>query len=72
MVMTHYLLIDGPNNNYGLLILLYLFVAFGVPILLLIAGIAVRPKKKKLSNILLIITATYAIIGLGVCGALLF
>ena len=72
MGITHYVLIDGPNNNYGWLILIYLFLAFGVPILLLIAGIAVRPKRKKLSNIFLIIAATYAIIGLGVCGSLLF
>ena len=67
----HSLLLDGPNNNYGLAILLFLFVAFGIPILLLIFGIAIRAKRKKASNIILIIVATYAIIGLGVCGALM-
>lgn len=72
MGMMNYLLIDGPNNNYFFLILLYIFIAFGVPILLLIIGIAVRSKNKKLSNILLIITVVYAIVGLGLCGVLMY
>lgn len=65
------LLLDGPNNDYELAILLFLFIAFGIPTILLIIGIAIRAKRKKASNIILIIVATYAIIGLGVCGALM-
>lgn len=65
-------LIDGPNNNYGWIILLVIFLSVGLPLLLLILGLAIRSKKKKASNIILIITAVYAIIGLGVCGSLMF
>lgn len=64
------LLLD--STAVGWYIILLFFLAFGVPILLLILGIAIRPKKKKASNIVLIITAVYAIIGLGLCGSMLF
>ena len=63
------LLVEG--DDLGKAILLMLFIAFGVPILLLILGLVIRQKRKKASNVILIITAVYAIIGLGVCGALM-
>jgi len=69
--MIRYLLIDGPNNNYVGLILLLLFLAFVVPIILLIIGIAIRTKRKKASNIIFILLAVYAIVGLGVCGSMM-
>lgn len=59
------------SDALGRYILLMICLVFGVPILLLIIGIAIRPKNKKASNIIIIIVATYAIIGLGICGALM-
>ncbi|WP_298492778.1 hypothetical protein [uncultured Algibacter sp.] len=56
----------------GWYIILLIFLVFGLPTILLIVGIAIRQKKKKTSNVLLIITAVYAIIGLGICGSLMF
>ncbi|WP_298550420.1 hypothetical protein [uncultured Algibacter sp.] len=60
------------NAALGWYIILIIFLAFGVPTILLIVGIAIRQKNKKVSNVLLIITAVYAIIGLGICGSLMF
>lgn len=59
------------SDALGNYILLMIFLIFGLPILLLIFALAIRAKKKKASNIILIIIATYAIIGLGICGALM-
>ncbi|MEW4922282.1 hypothetical protein [Algibacter sp. 2305UL17-15] len=59
------------SDALGRYILLMIFLIFGVPILLLILGLAIRPKKKKVSNVILIIIAVYAIVGLGICGALM-
>jgi hypothetical protein len=59
------------SSALGWYIILLFFLAFGVPLILLIIGIAIRRKHKKASNILLIITAVYAIIGLGICGSML-
>ena len=59
------------SDALGMYILLMIFLAFGIPIILLIIGIAIRPKKKKASNIILIATAIYALIGLGVCGSMM-
>lgn len=56
----------------GWYIILLIFLVFGLPTILLIVGIAIRQKKKNTSNVLLIITAVYAIIGLGICGSLMF
>jgi len=52
-------------------ILLMLFLAFGVPLILIITGIALRNKNKSASKKLLIAAVVYVLIGLGVCGALL-
>lgn len=59
------------SSALGWYIILLFFLAFGVPTLLLIMGIAIRRKHKKASSILLIITVVYAIIGLGICGSML-
>lgn len=59
------------SDALGWYILLMICLIFGLPILLLIIGIAIRSKNKKVSNIILITVATYAIIGLGICGALM-
>ncbi|MBB5266686.1 glucan phosphoethanolaminetransferase (alkaline phosphatase superfamily) [Algibacter amylolyticus] len=56
----------------GWYIILLIFLVFGLPTILLIVSIAIRQKKKNTSNVLLIITAVYAIIGLGICGSLMF
>jgi len=63
------ILID--STDYGWYILLLFFLAFGVPLLLLIIGLVIRPKNKKASTIILIIAAVYSVIGLGVCGSVL-
>ena len=68
----HSLILDGPNNNYVGFILLFLVLAFVVPIVMLIIGIAIRSKNKKTSNILFIIITVYDLIGLGFCGSLMF
>ncbi len=67
--MIHNMLLE--SSALGWYIILMIFLAFGVPTLLLSVGIAVRRKHKKASNILLIITAVYAIIGLGICGSMM-
>ncbi|WP_298340894.1 hypothetical protein [uncultured Algibacter sp.] len=67
--MIHNMLLE--SSALGWYIILLFFLAFGVPLILLIIGIAIRRKHKKASNILLIITAVYAIIGLGICGSML-
>ncbi|GAA3592031.1 hypothetical protein Q4Q39_05370 [Flavivirga amylovorans] len=57
-------------NGDGLIwiFLLLFFLAFGVPILLAIVALAIRNKNKRVSKVLLIIAAVYALIGLGICG----
>lgn len=59
------------STAVGWYILLLIFLAFGVPTLLLIVGIAIRAKNKKASKIIFIITTIYIIIGLGVCGGVI-
>ncbi|MBC2843922.1 hypothetical protein [Winogradskyella flava] len=59
------------STDYGWYILLLFFLAFGVPLLLLIIGLVIRPKNKKASTIILIIAAVYSVIGLGVCRSVL-
>ncbi|TGV00546.1 hypothetical protein [Flavivirga rizhaonensis] len=58
-------------NGDGLIwiLLLLFFLAFGVPIILFIIGLALRNKNKKASKALLIIATVYALIGLGICGS---
>ncbi len=63
------LLIEGDALLWGILLLL--FLAFGVPIILLIIGIALRNKNKQKSKGFLIAAAVYTIIGLGVCGSMM-
>ncbi len=58
-------------KGLGTLILVWLFVAFGVPLILLITGIALRNKNKKKSKGFLIATVVYVLIGLGICGSLM-
>ena len=56
------------SADIGWYILLLIFLAFGVPILLLILGFAIRAKNKKASKVIFIIATVYIIIGLGFCG----
>ncbi len=58
-------------KGLGVLIIIWLFVAFGVPLILLITGIALRNKNKKKSTGFLIATVVYVLIGLGICGSLM-
>lgn len=58
-------------DGLGAFILLMLFLMFGVPLILLITGIALRKKNKKKSNGFFIAAAVYTLIGLGVCGSLM-
>lgn len=60
-------LISGSGWEW--LILLMFFLAFGVPIILLIIAASLKNKNERASKILLIITAVYTLIGLGVCGS---
>ncbi len=60
------------GGNYGGAILLVLFIMFGIPLALLIVGLAIKTKHKKTGKILLIIAAIYLIISLGYCGAMMF
>jgi len=62
------LIIEG---DYGGVILLVLFIMFGIPIALLIIGLAIKNKRKKASKVLLILAAIYLIISLGYCGAMM-
>lgn len=57
-------------DGLGALILFILFIMFGVPIILLIIGLTIRPKRPKASKILLISAAVYVTIGLGICGSM--
>jgi len=60
------LLIGG--DAFAWTILFLMFLAFGVPIILLIVGLILWKKNKKASKVILISTAVYALIGLGMCG----
>ena len=62
------LIIEG---DYGGVILLVLFIMFGIPMALLIIVLAIKNKYKKASKILLILAAIYLIISLGYCGAMM-
>ncbi|MEL0455359.1 hypothetical protein WJN01_03885 [Flavobacteriaceae bacterium SZ-1-7] len=63
------LLLEG--GDYLWLILLMLLLAFGIPIILVILGIAFRNKNKKASKYLLIAAVVYVLIGLGICGSMM-
>ncbi len=64
------LIVEGTGLIWGILLLI--FLAFGVPLILFILGIALRNKNKKASKILLIIAVVYSLIGIGICGGGLF
>jgi hypothetical protein len=64
-------LVIGNDGGYLLAILIGLLIAFGLPIILAIIGIAIRNKNKKASKILLISAVVYTLIGLGICGSLM-
>lgn len=59
--------------NGGLEGLVYLIFAvmFGPPVLLAIIGIALR-KHKKASKVFYILAAVYLIVGLGICGSMIY
>ena len=60
------LLIGGDSFAWAILFLM--FLAFGVPIILLIIGLVLWKKNKKRSKVFLISAVVYALIGLGMCG----
>ncbi|SFC97012.1 hypothetical protein [Algibacter pectinivorans] len=64
------LILEG--DAIGWYIILLITLPFGIPVLLIILALAIRTKRKKASNIILILTAIYAIVGLGYCGSLMF
>ena len=53
---------------YLVIILIFLLVFFGIPIILGIIALALRRKKPKTAKILGIIATVYLIISLGCCG----
>ncbi len=67
--MIIYLINRPPHGDDGLIwvVLFLIFLAYGVPIILALIGLYFRKKNKKVSKILFIIAAVYALIGLGVC-----
>ncbi|WP_370477347.1 hypothetical protein [Tamlana flava] len=57
------------EGGYFLLALLLLLLAFGIPLILIFLGIALRNKNTKASKYLLISAVVYVLIGLGICGS---
>lgn len=58
-------------DELGAIILIFLFIMFGPPVILTIIGFAIKSKKKKAAKILFILAAVYLLIGLGICFTLL-
>ena len=61
----------GNDLGYLWIILLVLFLLFGVPILLLILGFTKRKNNKEVSKKLFIAAIVYLLVGLGFCGSLM-
>ncbi len=57
--------------DYGAVIVMVLFIMFGVPMVLFIIGGIIRRKHKTVSNILFIIATIYMIVSLGFCGGMI-
>ncbi len=57
--------------DYGAVIVIVLFIMFGVPMVLFIIGGIIRRKHKTVSNILFIIATIYMIVSLGFCGGMI-
>lgn len=57
--------------DYGAVVVMVLFIMFGVPIVLFIIGGLIRRKFKIVSNILFIIATIYLIVSLGFCGGMM-
>ncbi|WP_248724532.1 hypothetical protein [Seonamhaeicola sp. ML3] len=58
-------------DGLGTILAIWAFFAFGVPLILLISGVALRNKNKKKSKNYLIAAVVYVIIGLGICGSMM-
>ncbi|MEZ4794559.1 MAG: hypothetical protein R2773_03625 [Flavobacteriaceae bacterium] len=66
------MIIEPSSDGLGLLILIILFVVFGIPLLLAIIGLVFYSKgKKKIGKILFIIAGVYLLISLGICGSMM-
>ncbi len=61
----------GNDLGYLWIILLVLFLLFGIPIILLVLGFIKRKKNKEASKKLCIAALVYLLIGLGFCGSLM-
>ena len=57
--------------NLDGLIVMILLIMFGPALLLLIIGLSVHKKNKKAAKVFYILTGTYLIISLGICGGLM-
>jgi hypothetical protein len=58
------------GNLSGLVFIILLFM-FGPPIFFAILGFILKRKNPNISKVFFIISVTYLVIGLGVCGSLL-
>ncbi|MBX2828764.1 MAG: hypothetical protein KTR22_11410 [Flavobacteriaceae bacterium] len=66
------LVVEGNMDGLGILVLMIIFVGFGIPIILAIVGAIFHSKgKKNTSKVLWIISGIYLIISLGICASLL-
>lgn len=64
-------LVEPNLDGLGILILMILFIGFGIPIILAIIGLSFHLKKKKnTAKVLFIIATIYILISLGVCGSM--
>jgi heme O synthase-like polyprenyltransferase len=61
----------GNDLGYLWIIILVLFLLFGVPIFLLILGFTKRKNNKEVSKKLFIAAIVYLLVGLGFCGSLM-
>ncbi len=59
------------GDDFIWVVLLFLVIALSPAIIMTIIGFAIRRNKPKAAKVLFIVSAVYAIVGLGVCGALL-
>lgn len=58
-------------DELGVIILAFLFIMFGPPIILTIIGFSIKSNKPKAAKILFILASVYLLIGLGICFTLL-
>jgi len=64
------ILLDISSDGIVLMIILFLLILLGVPIILSIIGLILRKKKPKTAKVLFIISVVYVLIGLSICGSM--